>query len=103
MGRRLAQEDNNGKLLTARHYAVNRVPPRMSTKRIKELRREVLGVSQTIFAKLLNVALQTVRAWEQGTRRPTGSALRLLSLAEETPETVQALIADRSNTGRRPV
>lgn len=62
-------------------------PPVFSTDRIRAIRRGV-GVSQPVFAELLNVSLATVRAWEQGLRTPDGAATRLLSVAERHPETI---------------
>src|SRR5512136_1349517 len=47
--------------------------------------REQLNVSQPVFASLLNVPLATARSWEQGKRRPSGAALRLLDLARRKP------------------
>src|SRR4051812_40865565 len=41
--------------------------------------RHTLNVSQPVFAALLNVPLATARSWEQGKRKPSGAALRLLS------------------------
>ena len=40
--------------------------------------RQRLNVSQPVFAALLNVPLATARSWEQGKRKPSGAALRLL-------------------------
>ena len=42
--------------------------------------------SQALCALLLNVSVETVRAWEQGRRTPEGSALRLLQVADASPE-----------------
>lgn len=42
--------------------------------------REKIKVSQPVFAKLLNISIETVRKWEQGDRHPTGSSLKLLNL-----------------------
>lgn len=50
--------------------------------------REKLHVSQPLFASLLNVPLATARSWEQGTRKPSGAALRLLELVSLQPKTV---------------
>ena len=50
--------------------------------------RERLRVSQPVFASLLNVPLATARSWEQGTRSPSGAALRLLELFRRTPKLV---------------
>jgi len=48
--------------------------------------RSRLNVSQPVFASLLNVPLATERSWEQGKRKPSGAALRLLDLARRKPE-----------------
>jgi putative transcriptional regulator len=44
--------------------------------------REHLGVSQAVFGRFLNVETQTISMWERGTRRPTGTALKLLHVAK---------------------
>src|SRR5688500_12345037 len=53
---------------------------KMSSQEISELRKR-LGYSQQVFARLLNVSPKTVQAWEQGTREPSGEALKLLAIA----------------------
>lgn len=67
-----------------------RPPPEYSAARIRHL-REKLALSQAVFAEALNVSDATVKAWEQGLRKPAGAALRLLEVAEEQP----ALLASR--------
>lgn len=52
--------------------------------------RKQLNVSQPVFAALLNVPLSTARSWEQGTRKPSGAALRLLDLARRRPNILLA-------------
>jgi len=42
--------------------------------------REANHVSQPVFAKYLNVGPSTVSQWEQGKKRPSGSAARLLDI-----------------------
>jgi len=42
--------------------------------------RESTGVSQAVLARILNVTTSTVGQWEREEKRPTGSALKLLSL-----------------------
>jgi len=59
--------------------------PKLTATRIKAAREKV-GASQTVFAGWLGVSAQTVRAWEQGTRRPVGAALRLLFEIAEQPD-----------------
>ena len=52
--------------------------------------RKQLNVSQPVFAALLNVPLATERSWEQGKRKPSGAALRLLDLARQKPQILLA-------------
>ena len=47
--------------------------------------REMTKLSQSVFAKLLNVSLSSVRQWEQGKRTPTGSTKVLLELLQKYP------------------
>src|SRR5687768_4259115 len=66
-------------------------PPRpMSRAEIQKLREEV-NVSQSVFAKCLNVSTKLVQAWEGGIRYPDGAALRLLRVAEPAPGLVFAM------------
>ncbi len=48
--------------------------------------RNALNVSQTVFARLLNVPTVTAASWEKGRRKPSGAALRLLQIARKHPE-----------------
>lgn len=54
----------------------------LSAKQIKALRRRA-NVSQTVFANYLNVTPNLVSKWERGEKRPSGPALKLLSLVEK--------------------
>src|SRR5687767_12140448 len=62
-----------------------RPPKKLSNIEIAGL-RGAMNVSQAVFAKYLNVSVKTVQAWEQGTGKPSGTALKLLSLARKKPE-----------------
>ena len=68
------------------------LPPPVKTIRAKEIVgiRQKLNVSQPVFAALLNVPLTTARSWEQGKRKPSGAALRLLDLARQRPQILLA-------------
>jgi putative transcriptional regulator len=44
--------------------------------------REKTHVSQAVFARVLNVGVTTVAGWEQGTKKPTGTAVKLLDLVD---------------------
>src|SRR5438067_1975695 len=59
-------------------------PPAFDAKAVKAVRAE-LGVSQPAFAALLGVATATVRAWEQGQKRPSGMARRFLAEIRRDP------------------
>ncbi len=45
--------------------------------------RECEHISQTVFARHLNVTKSLVSQWERGEKRPAGPSLKLLSLVEE--------------------
>lgn len=45
-----------------------------------------LGVSQAVFAALLNVPKTTAISWESGARKPSGAAVKLLRLTTRHPE-----------------
>ncbi len=59
-------------------------PRRLQPKDIRAIRRS-LNASQVLFATFLNVSPNTIRSWEQGTRRPHGADLKLLSIAKKNP------------------
>lgn len=48
--------------------------------------RSRLGVSQAVFAALLNVPKRTATSWETGARKPSGAALKLLQLVRLKPD-----------------
>jgi putative transcriptional regulator len=48
--------------------------------------RQSLKATQVVFATYLNVSPNTVRSWEQGTRRPQGADLKLLSIVRKNPK-----------------
>jgi putative transcriptional regulator len=48
--------------------------------------REQFNCSQAVFARLLNVSVKTLQAWEQGLRVPSDAALKLLTIAKHHPE-----------------
>jgi putative transcriptional regulator len=53
-----------------------------------KLLRERYGLSQPKFAALMGISVATLRNWEQGRRKPEGSARVLLRVVEKYPETV---------------
>jgi putative transcriptional regulator len=65
------------------------VPKQRSKAQIAKLRHD-MQCSQSAFAKLLNVSIKTVQAWEQGTRKPSDAALKLLAVAEKYSDALYA-------------
>ena len=59
------------------------LPPKRAF-RPEDIRRIRLGnhVSQAVFAAILGIDKTTVQQWEQGQKRPSGPALRLLDLID---------------------
>ena len=56
----------------------------ITPEEIQEIRART-KLSQAVFARLLNVSLSSVRQWEQGKRKPTGSTKVLLDLLNKSP------------------
>ena len=63
----------------ARHLVV---PTEINPAQIKRL-REANNVSQPVFARYLNTSESTVEKWETGAKRPSGMALRLLTVVQK--------------------
>ena len=57
-------------------------PATFKPGQIKAL-RERHRVSQPVFARYLNTSESTVEKWETGAKRPSGMALKLLSVVEK--------------------
>lgn len=60
-------------------------PPRAYGAAAIQAIRERMGLSQSVFARVLNASAETVKAWEQGKREPDGMALALLEVADRHP------------------
>lgn len=55
--------------------------------------RAATGLSQSRFAKVIDVQLGTLRNWEQGRREPTGPAKALLRAIRNDPKNVIRALA----------
>ena len=62
-----------------RHLAL---PSAIEPAQIKQL-REANNVSQPVFARYLNTSESTVEKWETGAKRPSGMALKLLTVIQK--------------------
>ena len=65
-------------------------PSRQVELRVPDARaiREHFGLSQSRFAALMGISVATLRNWEQGRRKPEGSARILLEVVAKHPEAV---------------
>jgi putative transcriptional regulator len=82
------------RLVSARDAVVQ--PPRPCDPGCVQQIREKLGLSQSVFAQVLNASAETVKAWEQGKRQPDGMALTLLEIAETHPEALLSRVRTRA-------
>lgn len=58
------------------------VPPPLAAEDIKALRQRN-SVSQPVFARYLNTSESTIEKWESGAKKPSGAALKLLSVVQK--------------------
>ena len=87
------------RLVSAREAVVQ--PPRACEAQCVQQIREKLGLSQSVFAQVLNASAETVKAWEQGKRQPDGMALTLLEIAETHPEALLSRVRTRATAEPR--
>jgi putative transcriptional regulator len=59
-------------------------PPEIGAAELTKL-RVASGMPQAAFARLLNVSTKTVQSWEQGQRKPSQAALRLIQVFRHDP------------------
>lgn len=70
---------------TLREYdeaCLSAMPDQIPAEQLKQL-RESSHVSQPVFARYLNTSASTVKKWESGEKRPSGMALKLLSVVKK--------------------
>jgi putative transcriptional regulator len=69
---------------TMRHFDKSclTAPTSFTPAEITELRKRY-HVSQPVFARYLNTSESTVEKWEAGTKKPSGLALKLLTVVEK--------------------
>jgi putative transcriptional regulator len=79
-------------------------PPEVGAAELTKLRL-ASGMSQAVFARLLNVSTKTVQSWEQGHRKPSQAALRLIQVFRHNPSGLfevagMSLAAVKSSAGK---
>jgi putative transcriptional regulator len=73
--------------LTLKTVEIPEEPPEIDAKTLAAIRSQA-AMSQSIFARVLNVSYKTVQSWEQGLREPSHASRRLLQVFVEHPEIV---------------
>jgi len=73
-----------GERFTCRKIELNLIPEKYNPKKVKNT-REVLGVSQSLFAQFLGVSPKTVAAWERGAKTPQDIACRFMDEIRHDP------------------
>jgi len=77
--------------INLRTAEIPQAPPKFSSKSVVMLRQSA-GMSQAVFARLLNVSSKTIQSWEQGQRQPSQAAQRMLQVFQEQPEMVYQVV-----------
>jgi len=77
--------------LSLRTVEIPAPPPEITAREVASLRAKT-GMSQTVFARVLNVSTKTVQSWEQGERKPSHAALRMLQVFRENPTFVFEIV-----------
>lgn len=69
--------------ITMREFDARCLPPvpDYTGAQVAKIRRKTRA-SQAVFGAVLNVGKSTVAAWEQGTKKPSGAAARLLEIVD---------------------
>ena len=73
--------------ITLRTVVMPEKPPEIDAETLVSL-RDQSAMSQTVFARMLNVSPKTVQSWEQGVRTPSHASRRLIQIFSEHPEAV---------------
>jgi putative transcriptional regulator len=67
--------------------------PQLSAADVTKIRASI-GVSQAVFAAMLGVSANTIRAWEQGVNPPSGMAVRFLAEVRRNPDYWRARVQE---------
>ena len=66
-------------------------PPEIVAEELTTLRLKS-GMSQAVFARMLNVSTKTIQSWEQGQCKPSQAALRLIQVFRHDPSGLLELV-----------
>ena len=73
--------------LTLKTVVVPQDPPEIDADSLAAMRGSA-GMSQSVFAGVLSVSPKTIQSWEQGKRKPSKAARRMIHLFAVQPEVV---------------
>ena len=97
-----------GAVAVTKRYTVRTVEldldPRCYTSEDVRKVRDLLALSQALFARFLGVTVQAVRSWENGGQKPCDMACRFLDEISLRPEAFQQRVQEGavSKKGREP-
>ena len=95
-GMREILDHQDGKItLRASELEMLAPPPEVSAKDVAKIRSQNLHMSQGAFAKLLGVSVRVIQSWEQGDKKPSGAARRLLQVAARDPKALLSAATPR--------
>jgi putative transcriptional regulator len=77
------------------------LPPAISKTQISHIRTKVLNMSQGAFAAYLGVSPAVVQSWEQGKKKPSGAARRLLQVAASDPDALLKAASPKRANGKK--
>jgi len=83
--REFCEAFEKGEQLTVRTVELKLEPTQYNSRAVRQT-RELLKMSQALFAQFLGVDQKTVQAWEQGTRQPMPIACRFMDEIRRDPE-----------------
>ena len=70
--------------MTLQTVEVPEEPPEIDGRTLAALRAQA-AMSQSVFARLLNVSTKTLQSWEQGVRQPSEASRRLIQVFSLQP------------------
>jgi putative transcriptional regulator len=79
----------NGKKVPGIRVSFHAKP--VGAEEVKKVRKS-LGLTQDRFAAIVGEGLAAVQSWEQGARRPNGSASKLIRMLKSHPELAPELV-----------
>ena len=75
-----------GKSKKARRVQLEFVPvPNYTANRISKLRKKH-KLTREVMAALMSISPETIKSWENGTNKPSGSNARMLQILETNPD-----------------